>query len=697
MKKLFYFAVAAVALTACTNDELNVQDPVQPQVSGEAPVNFDVYLQRGITRGGGQAGDLTNDNIGTNGFGVFAYYTMGEKYDANAKPNFMYNQKVTCTGKATEGTLWSYEPVKYWPNEFGNAAISDEVDYVTFFAYAPWTKIEPTTGEVDVTEITDAAQKDKAQKYNIISVNKNTATGDPIIKYVVDTDPTTSVDLLWGVAAEKAADVYSPIDGQGQNKAVSVSAGKPFIDLVKPNNPQSDRLQFNLKHALAKVKVTIDYIADDFTPTGTSKTINADETRIFVRSFKIDGLAIKGALNLNNTVAGEPLWKDYDGVKDLNFDEVVFYDGRKDGKEGDVTGEQNNEAPQGLNPNIVENYALLANGKFTAEKNSGVTATPQLLFGGDETKNDGYFYVIPRNEENQKVNTTIVYDVETIDKNLAGMLSDGATHGLSTENVITKNDIFKGLDFKAGYQYLIKIHLGMTSVKIEATVTDWVDNGETHVDLPDNQEPITVTAANYVYPSTTPYTYKGKYFVSDYDVVYIPTAATLNDDAMNDIARYLGALYRAAAVSKIEYEGTTYTWNQEHGLKGSNWEDASGKTLVSTITANATALQTAGKLVLKADGQDITIFFKPTHSFQSFGDAAGTISWGGGSVVETATTITVGSNTYKKVVVFTNTADASFVGKVFYISNSATAGDTVYPLYNRSGEEVGIWVKVTAL
>ena len=338
MKKLFLFAAAAAMMTACSETEV-LENAASLSESNEAPVTFDVYTQRNVTRGG-VAGTNDNENIGERGFGVFGYWTKGTEYSANATPNFMYNQKVTCDGTATADTEWSYEPVKYWPNEFGSAAISDEVDRVSFFAYAPWTEFEPTTGQVKVDEskfeepadipypaelISDeekAAFKEAyieqakqdwinlLQKKNIISVNKNTATGDPIIKYYVDTDPATSVDLLWGVAAEDAEDNYTPIGGDGAND-VKVNPGKPFIDLTKPNNPIEDKLLFNLKHALAKIKVTIDYIADDFTPkTGNTLDeedrvqINAEETRIFVRSFTMSGFATKGSLNLNNTVAG---------------------------------------------------------------------------------------------------------------------------------------------------------------------------------------------------------------------------------------------------------------------------------------------------------------------------------------------------------------------------------------------------------
>ena len=626
MKKVFFFAVAAAALVACSNEELNLQENSNLNTS-EAPINFSVYTQRGLTRGG-QANDLTNENIGTAGFGVFAYYTAGEGYDQKATPNFMYNQKVTCTGTATAGTLWTYEPVKYWPNEYGSSAVSEEVDQLTFFAYAPWTEVEPTTGNI-VPKSTDPKFD---QTHNIISVNKNTATGDPLIKYIVDTDPKTSVDLLWGVAAADAANQYSPITTEGA--APTLTPGLPFINLVKPNKPATDRLQFNLRHALAKVRVTIDYIDDAATPAGpAAKKINSQETRIFVRSFKMSGFAMKGALNLNNTEANKPLWKDYDGIKDLAFDEVVFQDGRKDGKEGETNGAQTNETPQGLNPDIIENFDQ-ASTTFGTKKNLGVGAMTDdvvakatvtdkaavgtvLLFGGDPTVNGGYFYVIPRNEQGGKVDVQIAYDVETIDKSLSGKISDGETHGISVENIISKADIFGGQDFMPGYVYEIKLHLGMTSVKVEATVQPWENVNSQHVDLPDNQKEngannqtanqMINSALSYQYSPA--YIYKGTYTVNDNNITYTLTGTTqeqMGQNMMNDLARFLGGLYRGANVSSIVYDSESYVWDENHGLLGSNWvKDGTQTTLVSVITAkyNTTPFNS---LTFKADGKDIT-------------------------------------------------------------------------------------------
>ena len=98
--------------------------------------------------------------------------------------------------------------------------------------------------------------------------------------------------------------------------------------------------------------------------------------------------------------------------------------------------------------------------------------------------------MIPRGQE-EDVDITICYDVETIDEALAGKLADNKTHGSLIENVITKTAIFgEGVDFEAGKQYEVHIHLGMTSVKISADVEDWVEAEGSPADpaLPANQD-----------------------------------------------------------------------------------------------------------------------------------------------------------------------------------------------------------------
>lgn len=592
MKKIFLFAAAAALLTACSSEELAGVDTAQQNADGNA-INFSVYTPRTVTRAGAPKVITTDGASSTTslkdvGFGIMAYYTDDEVYNSeNAKPDFMYNTKVTNSGSG-----WVYNPVMYWPNEFTDAN-SYTKDYVSFFAYAPYIDVTNETGiptiepitdyntfaaslkikyiktlEKDVTDMAtygkykgktytdddpgktnfvndvnaeftqtfdlahysdavtfiagknlkyidveektvgnvadyieytgladataaqaalDEINKEQFQGKNITALNNNSKAGDPIVKYVVDANPETSVDLLWGVAADNTTPYYTPIEA-----GTTITTGKPFVDMIKPKVPATDKLSFNMLHATAKLNVQIQYVADETMPTtyaatdAASKEINNKETRIYVREVKIGGFVMKGALNLNNIDAGKPLWKNIDGNTALNVEEVIFKDGRKDGKEGIENGKAT-EDYMGLNPDIVENYNKGA--QWPLGKTPGVTNKTVNLFGYAGTDPKLPIFVIPTGEY---MDVEIIYDVETRDDNVSTFLSDGITHGVSTENKIkkTSKDIFGGTAMKMepGKGYILKLLLGMTSVKFEAKVVDFVGDGlERNVNLPDNQ------------------------------------------------------------------------------------------------------------------------------------------------------------------------------------------------------------------
>lgn len=453
MRKFYLFAAAAVLLSACVKTQ--TVDEVTPIGADESAVNFDVYTSRATKAGKPQ--EITTDILQNGpGFGVFAYYTNNGKYDQYVKPNFMYNQQVRYNG-----TTWAYEPVKYWPNETGDAAISDDVDYVTFFAYAPYVITDPSTGAVKVPE---GRNLDPAleQTRNITGIINNSAMGDPKIKYVVDFSPATSVDLLWGVQSTGDKD------------------GFPFLNQTKPTTTGTTK--FRLQHALAKLNVQIDALVDGNVEVD-------DSTKIYVRSITFEGFATKGTLNLNNTVKNEPNWLDYAGIDNLLAESVTIYDGRKDGKEGYKDGAASREKVVGLDSLLVQSAPYNDPTNVTP----GVTKTPVNLFqpikATGATALTDPIYVIPNGDP---VKITIVYDVETQDCKLAGYLSDGITHGSTIENTITKSLKFEGSGqdyvMTAGYYHTFKLHLGMTSVKVEAEVYTWKpgEDPEKVVHLPEN-------------------------------------------------------------------------------------------------------------------------------------------------------------------------------------------------------------------
>ena len=495
-KSYFMLAVAAALLTACSSNDLSESSATAPQLDDSA-VNFGAYVNRGVTRAGA-AGTLTTNGDGstvslqTEGFGVFSYYSDSESYSETSKPNFMYNQQVTCP----DGVNWIYSPLKYWPNEFGNNATSEGQDRLTFFAYAPYVKVNPQTGRV--------IKRDNDGDNGIVAMTSNTASGDPYIKYYADMDPDKRVDLCWGVAKQS---FNASVDEEAINL---VDAGWPYIDVIKPTN--GAKIDFDFKHALAAVNVQIDTDIDVQGHNENSPEVD-NFTRIWVRSVTFEGFTDKGRLNLNSHVNDDPQndesgpqWFDLTTDSPVASGTVTIYDGRTDGKEGRVNAEAKKETPHTLNAKIIQSdpydQTALANGLTINEDVPGVTKTAVNLFAADDVADDATnlvmpIYVIPTGE-NLKV--TIVYDVETYDNNLATFLSDGAVKGSSVQNTIEQEIKFVDgantvTTLEAGKHYIINLHLGLTSVKFDASVTDWVDDANFNVDLPYNSDVFTADEA----------------------------------------------------------------------------------------------------------------------------------------------------------------------------------------------------------
>ncbi len=452
MKQLYILIASAALLASCS---VNVgDDPIKNPKSGNPEaVNFSIYVNKSASTKAGLTGELTTDRLkeADGGFGVFAYYGNGALYNETSKPDFMYNQKVEYKTVGTTNT-WTYEPVKYWPNEYGEEASSEAVDRLTFFAYAPHVAVTPSTGLVtgDATS-------------GIIGLTRNIAAGDPMVMYEANLVPGNGVDLCWGVAAD---DFTSSVNG-GQNH---VEKGAPFLNVIKPKT--GDRIAFDFNHALAQLNVQVD--ADiDVESHGGDELVN-DGTRVYVRSVTFNGFALRGSLNLNSNKTNGPAWFDISGTGRVKRDPVTIYDGRTDGIEGMSTALDPNETPAGLNAGIIQsqpyNPAIL----------DGVKHQPVNLFASSTAS--APIMVVP--VTGVPLSVTIVYDIETADPKLSGYLSDGVTHGVSIENVISKS--LPELILSAGKCYALNLHLGLTSVKLDAEVKSWVNTDPTNTDLPDN-------------------------------------------------------------------------------------------------------------------------------------------------------------------------------------------------------------------
>lgn len=442
-KKFLTMVAAAMMFAACSNDADTVKESAElaQNTQEQTPVLFGAYLNRATTRAGYE-GEVTLDHLKREGFGVFGYYTDGEKYSDFAKPNFMYNEKVS----KVSGDVWKYEPVKYWPNEFGLSATSDEIDRVSFFAYGPYVEVTPGTGVVT---------GDNAS--GIIGMTRNTATGDPYVKYAVSTDPAAQVDFIWGVAAED----NNPAAIIGTNE---VAAGAPFLDLIKP--AADEKIKFDFHHALSELNVQVDALFDTDTAPST-KDVDAN-SKIYIRSITFDGIATEGAFNLNQAVEGAA-WSELCCSNTIDEASFTIFDGLRDGKEGAGVVAAN-EKTVGLNDAIIQKTG-----------SAGVTKTAVNLFNADNV--NAPIYIIPATSANTTLKVNVVYDVETTDKDVITTLSDGKTKGVSTTNNITNETT---LNLEAGKKYILKLHLGMTSVKFEAEAAEWTDGEAGKTYLPKN-------------------------------------------------------------------------------------------------------------------------------------------------------------------------------------------------------------------
>ena len=417
--------LAFMASCSSSNDDLTGGAPSPKESS--VPITFGSYLGRTATSRAGATGVQTTSTLATNGFGLFAYYSDNTTYNStSSKPNFMYNTQVTGT-PTDKPTSWTYSPLRYWPNETGNdgnGATSEGTDHLTFFAYAPYVEATATTGAVTDNTV------------GITALTSNTTAGDPKVSYTVAADPAKSVDLLWGVSNTATWDNVT-------GTPLTLTEGKPYIDLIKPKVGQT--VNFNFKHALTRLGLTVQGAFDQKDAGGTLKDAKITVAKVEIAG---DAFAAKGVLNLNNTTASKPLWDTADAGKlSLTLDGDNLNTAIKDG--GDK--------------------------KAAEQTATGVTADKQSLL-----KDNTYFMFIPGTATTAKpLKVKITYYTTTDDPNLA-------TGYTRVENVITKSisAADPGLKLEAGKAYTLNLVLGMTSVKVTATVADWTDGTSTQVDLP---------------------------------------------------------------------------------------------------------------------------------------------------------------------------------------------------------------------
>ena len=418
MKRTVFILTAFLAVMSCTLS----QDLTSPDAARDA-VSFDVYTHGAVETKAGYPGEINLDALKVTGFGVYGYIS--------SKPDFMANQHVTYSGS------WVYSPVKYWPNQ-------DGVN-IDFYAYAPYVE------QSDFATLA-AAQEDAAltnpTKEGIVYVHPNNEASTPKIVYRTPKDPSNSVDLMFGVAAEA-------------HTSPDVTMGLPFLDMTKLK--LGEKMKFNFKHALTKLSVNVDGYFDEVSGVSPRNNNVDPNTRVVIKSvnIKTTQLAVGGTLDLNNTVANTPNWTV--GTTLSAFNASAGYD-----------------LPIASYLKYIEDNTESVT--HFSQQPLGVTKTTQSLMGyGIDGTTAASLLFVPAGDA-ADLTITIIYEVITRDPNL------GKGYSI-TENPVTSTIAAANLGanaFKAGYATTLNLHLGLASVKFDADVTNW-ETGETeNVDLPEN-------------------------------------------------------------------------------------------------------------------------------------------------------------------------------------------------------------------
>lgn len=438
-KNLFlgFIAFAALTMTSCSKDESLVNN------RADNAIEFGTYLGRDAQT---RASVLDKTGLQSDGFGVFAYYTDNADYNpASSTANFMYNTKVT----STDGTTWTYAPVKYWPN--------DPDDKLTFFAYAPYDDSDKTAEQGKVDNISFSAQE--------------SMSGNPVITFNVNNTVKDQTDLLFSKSNTKDL-----VKNKADNDGI-------YVD---------EKVEFQFAHALSRIGFTVKAVVDEVASSNPAKKLDASTT-IVLKKVILSGEAGDG----NNAPTTGLFYTQ--GNLNINQQNVNILVGQTYNQVAwiDIIGDAAGEGKQIFtltNENFAAQTQGTESGYFTMYSEQGfiLTEDTKILDVANSTTanklnaDDSYIMIIPQDLSSGGFYVYVEYDVITIDTNIG---NDSNTYeGLKskiTNHISTK---VSGINFQSGKAYTLNLQLGMTSVKVDADVDPWSEVGGTAVDLPQNTQ-----------------------------------------------------------------------------------------------------------------------------------------------------------------------------------------------------------------
>ncbi len=507
MKKILFFAAAAVAmLTGCSqNDDLTA--PTVAQDQQQTAIEFGSYLGKvAQTRTTAYVGNITDTELQSstkaNGFGVIAFYTGADDYPnsgssapasysaSTLKANFMFNQHVTYSTDH-----WTYSPLKYWPNEVASGAVDGQDPAaqgttahgkISFFAYAPWMDEVGTTGITKVNGKTTLTG----------SGNANDQTGNPTITYKMSANGQ-DVDLLWGTCPDAESYNIVPNSTQGGNYVWKGTTNpgdkgkaKVNVNLTKQKTAASEanaeKINFLFKHSLAKIGGGK---KGDATASGLTIKLDPDFGNSFGDQANAQtAVTVKKITIKNNrtetTLGTRDVKRKNEGTLDLATGFWTLEDTNQDFEQSINNATDFTTGDVKLNANIQEQvfndaasaeYWGTSDGNMLNGTHKGVTTTEQQVYDEDVAP----LLYFPG--ETPSLEVEIEYIVRTKDKSLIAGYSE------ATQKI--KRIVTFGSAVEMNKKYNLVIILGLTSVKFEATVDNWADadtNGDSNVNDDDD-------------------------------------------------------------------------------------------------------------------------------------------------------------------------------------------------------------------
>lgn len=468
------------------------------------------------------------------GFGVFGYYTGNSLYQNSGTKdtkesttgeaiaaNFMYNQQVKWQKGATyvgyvngnnetgeDAGAWTYSPIKYWPNDIAGASTAvDDQDNdkgnnsatgsdtyggnVSFFAYAPYVDTSGITGE--------------AQNSGIVAINKSTVApassengkgnkkaGDPTITYKLAATTGNNVDLLWGTKGKTSSNVL----GASQEKEyvwASDAVGKGPVNINLTKQKTNGVVDFTFKHALSKVGGSTHPGGTEGTNSGLMVVLDIDDmkgaetggTKDATTLVTINSIEIKATAKTVDGSNKKPGDSGYTATYFQNDSAVLnLATGVWTLPSGSTTTKSDNAAQithtisssstqATLNADIKEETPTWASNQWqvssaekkgveTTKKNVYATETSPLLF-------------IPGTYPELEI--TVDYIVRTYDANLTTPTGESSPCSKIQQRITKKVTFEEAVELNK--QYSLLMHLGLTSVKFTATVSNWSVEGDT--------------------------------------------------------------------------------------------------------------------------------------------------------------------------------------------------------------------------